>query len=90
MLFRSIPRAGEDLIIQATEGSAIVHLDASGTEDDDEQIDSISWIDHLGNTIAESYQCKVKLPLGTYRFEFRIRDKNGMWSTDSISIQIIE
>lgn len=85
-----IPRAGEDLIIQATEGSAIVHLDASGTEDDDEQIDSISWIDHLGNTIAESYQCKVKLPLGTYRFEFRIRDKNGMWSTDSISIQIIE
>ncbi|MDA0716539.1 MAG: hypothetical protein O2866_04105 [archaeon] len=85
-----IPRAGEDLVIQATEGSAIVHLDASGTEDDDEQIDSISWIDHLGNTIAESYQCKVKLPIGTYRFEFRIRDKNGMWSTDSISIQIIE
>jgi hypothetical protein len=84
-----IPRAGEDLVIHTNEDSAIIHLDASKTEDEDEQIESVSWIDHLGNTIAESYQCKVKLPIGTYRFEFRIRDKNGMWSTDSISIQIV-
>ena len=83
------PNAGEDSVVKCDEqGNAIIHLDASNTQDPDEQIDSMQWVDHLGNTISTSFQCKVKLPIGMYRFEFRIRDKNGIWSTDSISVQV--
>lgn len=83
------PNAGEDSVVKCDEqGNAIIHLDASNTQDPDEQINSMQWVDHLGNTISTSFQCKVKLPIGTYRFEFRIRDKNGIWSTDSISVKV--
>ena len=83
------PNAGEDSVVKCDEqGNAIIHLDASNTQDIDEQIDSMQWVDHLGNTISTSFQCKVKLPIGTYRFEFRIRDKSGIWSTDSISVKV--
>ena len=85
-----LPNAGEDSVVKCDEqGNAIIHLDASNSQDPDEQIDSMQWVDHLGNTISTSFQCKVKLPIGIYRFEFRIRDKNGIWSTDSISVQVM-
>ena len=84
-----LPNAGEDSVVKCDEqGNAIIHLDASNTQDPDEQINSMQWVDHLGNTISTSFQCKVKLPIGTFRFEFRIRDKNGIWSTDSISVKV--
>jgi len=85
-----LPNAGEDSVVKCDEqGNAIIHLDASNSQDPDEQIDSMQWVDHLGNTISTSFQCKVKLPIGIYRFEFRIRDKSGIWSTDSISVQVM-
>ena len=83
------PDAGGDQSLKASEdGTAIVTLDGSGTEDPQERINSWSWVDDTGKEISDSPVVRVKLNRGNHRLELRIKDKDGRWSSDSIDVRI--
>ncbi len=84
-----LPDAGGDQSLKAEEdGTAIVTLDASGTQDPQERITSWSWVDSTGKEIAATPLVRVRLNQGNHRLEIRIKDKDGRWSSDSIDVRI--
>ena len=83
--------AGDDQRHVADEqGTAIVLLDARGTSDPHNQIVSWAWLDDRGQELASSPQLKLKLPVGAHRFELRVVDKEGAWTTDQLTVNIIQ
>ncbi len=83
------PDAGGDQSLKADDdGTAIVTLDGSGTEDPQERINSWSWVDDTGKEISDSPVVRVKLNRGNHRLELRIKDIDGRWSSDSIDVRI--
>ena len=83
------PDAGGDQQVKAeSDGSAIITLDGTGTRDPQERIELWSWVDQNGNEIGNSDRLRVKLIRGHHRFELRIRDNDGRWSSDSIDVRV--
>ena len=83
------PDAGGDQQVKSEEdGTATVVLDGSGTTDPPERIKVWSWVDDTGREIGTEPLLRVKLGNGSHRFELRIRDKDGRWSSDSIDIRV--
>tara|TARA_B110000908_G_scaffold143556_1_gene172561 strand:+ start:48 stop:1682 length:1635 start_codon:yes stop_codon:yes gene_type:complete len=86
-----VPRAvsGEDQHLKAdADGSAIVTLDGSTSFDPQDRIQTWSWIESSGKEIASSAKVRVRIPRGSHRFELRICDRDGQWSSDSLHILI--
>jgi hypothetical protein len=83
------PNAGGDMSVNSDDdGTAIVTLDGSQTEDPQERIVSWSWIDQTGKEISTSAIVKVRLNKGSHNFELRIKDVDGRWSSDSIDVRV--
>ncbi len=83
------PDAGGDQQVRAGEdGSAIVTLDGTGTRDPQSRIELWSWVDQSGKEIGNADRLRVKLMRGHHRFELRIRDIEGRWSSDSIDVKV--
>lgn len=81
--------AGGDQQVTADEdGTAVVSLDGSGTDDPQERIVQWSWIDGTGREIGTAERLRVKLMRGSHRFELRIRDSDGRWSSDSLDVRV--
>ena len=90
-VYRPQALAGDDQRHVADgEGTAIVLLDGRGTSDPHNQIVSWTWLDERGQELATSPQLKLKLPVGTHRFELRVVDKEGAWTTDQLTVNIIQ
>lgn len=90
-VYRPQALAGDDQRHVADEhGTAIVLLDARGTSDPHNQIVSWTWLDDRGQELARSPQLKLKLPIGSHRFELRVVDKEGAWTTDQLTVTIIQ
>lgn len=75
--------AGED-------GTCVVVLDGRESYDPQDQIATWSWHDQSGRELAGSAQLKLKLPLGQHRFELRVVDRQGAWTTDALVIHIVD
>ena len=75
--------AGED-------GTCVVVLDGRGSYDPQNQIVTWSWHDQTGRELAASSQLKLKLPVGQHRFELRVVDRQGAWTTDALVIHIVD
>ena len=83
------PNAGGDISVESgSDGTSIITLDGSQTEDPQERIISWSWIDQTGKEISTAQVVKVKLNKGNHNFELRIKDKDGRWSSDSIDVRV--
>jgi len=83
------PDAGGDQSLKASDdGTAIVTLDGTGTEDPQDRINSWSWVDDTGKEISDSPVVRVRLKQGNHRLELRIKDIDGRWSSDSIDVRI--
>ena len=39
---------------------------------------------------ADVAQVKLKLPLGRHRFELRVVDRQGSWTTDALVVSIVD
>ena len=72
------------------DGSVIITLDGSGSFDPQERIKTWSWIEQSGKEIDSSSKVKVRLSPGNYRFELRVCDLDGQWSSDSLQVLIDE
>ena len=84
-----IPRAGDDRKVECDpDGTAVVLLDGLGSEDVQNRIVMWSWVDDTGKEIASQPQVKVRLNAGVHRFELRICDSDGRWSSDSIQLTL--
>lgn len=86
-----VPRAvaGEDQRLQASEdGSTIITLDGSDSYDPQERIQTWSWIEESGKEISSEPKVRVRIPRGSHRFELRICDREGQWSSDSLHVLI--
>lgn len=84
-----VPRAGDDRTMACdSDGTAVVVLDGLGSEDVQNRIVMWSWVDDTGKEIASQPQVKVRLDAGVHRFELRICDSDGRWSSDSIQLTL--
>ena len=84
-----VPKAGDDRTIVCDEdGTAVVVLDGMGSEDVQNRIVMWSWVDATGKEISSKPQVKVRLDAGVHRFELRICDSEGQWSSDSIQLTL--
>lgn len=84
-----VPRAGDDREITCDQdGTAVVVLDGLHSEDTQNRIVMWSWVDSTGKEIATQPQVKVRLSAGVHRFELRICDSDGQWSSDSIQLSL--
>ncbi len=82
--------AGEDQRVLADDdGTAIVHLDGRGTHDPHELVVRSSWHNERGEELVANLQLKLKLPLGLHRFELRVVDRDGSWTTDSLTVDVV-
>ena len=83
--------AGDDQRHTAGEvGTCVVVLDGRGSYDPHDQITRWSWYDERGRELAQSAQLKLKLPLGKHRFELRVVDRQGAWTTDALVVHIVD
>ena len=81
--------SGSDRTVKAdADGTALVTLDGTGSYDPQERIESWQWIDSTGKEIADRSKVKVKISIGLHRFDLRVRDSDGSWSTDSLTITV--
>ncbi len=81
--------AGQDIFVNSDEsGKATVLLDGSYTTDPQDRIVFWSWIDSSGKEISSNPQVKVILSSGKHRFDLRIRDDEGRWSSDSVFVVV--
>ena len=83
--------AGDDqtYVLDTGETSLILTLDASNTNDPQNNIVRWSWLDSTGKEIATSAKVKVKLPIGTHQFELRVEASDGVLTTDYVQITIL-
>ena len=82
--------AGEDQRVFADDSdTAIVHLDGRGTHDPHGLVVRSSWHNERGEELVANLQLKLKLPLGLHRFELRVVDRDGSWTTDSLSVEVV-
>ena len=72
------------------DGTCIVLLDGTGTEDPHQHVASWSWYNERGEEVANSAQVKVRLPIGTHVFELRVIDRDGSWTSDRIEIRVVD
>ena len=72
------------------DGTCIVLLDGRGSFDPQDQIATWSWCDERGQELADVAQVKLKLPLGRHRFELRVVDRQGSWTTDALVVSIVD
>ena len=85
------PRAdsGSDRAVKSDEdGSALVTLDGSSSYDPQQRIESWQWIDSTGKEIADKMKVKVKISIGVHHFDLRVCDRDGSWSSDSLTITV--
>jgi hypothetical protein len=81
--------SGSDRVIKSDEdGKALVTLDGSSSYDPQERIESWQWIDSTGKEISDKPKVKVKISIGVHRFDLRVRDRDGSWTSDSLSITV--
>ena len=84
-----VPRAGDDRELVCDEdGTCIVVLDGLASEDAQNRIVMWSWVDATGKEIATQPQVKVRLSAGIHRFELRICDSEGRWSSDALQLTL--
>ena len=83
--------AGDDQRLSADEdGTCIVLLNGNGTFDPHNQVKSWSWIEDSGREIATTPQVRLKLPLGVHSFELRVVDRQGGWTSDSLTVTVLK
>jgi len=83
--------AGDDQRVMADgDGTCIVLLDGTQTHDPDQQVQRWSWIDGRGKELATTAQLRLKLSSGVHSFELRVVDANGGWTSDQISVTVVE
>ena len=83
--------AGDDQRHHAEEdGTCVVLLDGRGSYDPHDQILRWSWHDERGQELSETPQLKLRLPVGRHRFELRVVDRQGSWTTDSLVVHVID
>ena len=90
---RIAPRAvaGDDQRhVAEVDGTCVVLLDGRGSYDPHEQIQRWAWHDGRGRELATGPQVNLKLPVGNHRFELRVVDREGSWTTDSLSVTIVD
>ena len=86
-----IANAGDDLKIFSSDGNtAIVTLDATSSFDPQGRIEKWSWLDGSGKEISNLAKLNVRLNIGTFRFELRICDSDGNWSSDFLSVKVVK
>ena len=84
-----VANSGSDITTQADEnGVAMVILDGSDTYDPQSRVTSWQWVNALGKEIAQSSKVKIKLNKGVHRFELRVKDSEGSWTSDALSVTI--
>ena len=71
------------------DGSCVVLLDGRGSYDPHNQIAAWSWYDERGQELTTAPQVKLKLPVGSHRFELRVVDGEGSWTMDSLLVHIL-
>jgi len=83
--------AGDDqtYVLEQGEKSFILTLDATNTNDPQNNIVRWSWLDSTGKEIATSQKVKVKLPIGTHQFELRVEASDGVLTTDYVQITVL-
>ena len=83
--------AGDDqtYVLEQGETSFILTLDATNTNDPQNNIVRWSWLDSTGKEIATSQKVKVKLPIGTHQFELRVEASDGVLTTDYVQITVL-
>ena len=72
------------------DGTCIVLLDGRGSYDPHDQIKAWAWHDGSGQELATGPQVNLKLPVGRHRFELRVIDREGSWTTDSLSVTVVD
>lgn len=83
--------AGDDQRHVAEEdGTCVVQLDGRGSYDPQNQIERWAWHDGRGQELATGPKVNLKLPVGRHRFELRVIDLEGSWTTDSVTITIVD
>lgn len=83
--------AGQDQQhIASDDGSAIVHLDGRETADPHGMVVGWAWYNDRGEELAAGAQLKLRLPVGRHRFELRVVDREGAWTTDSVTVEVLE
>ena len=83
--------AGDDQRhVAEVDGTCVVLLDGRGSYDPHEQIERWAWHDGRGRELATGPQVNLKLPVGNHRFELRVVDREGSWTTDSLSVTIVD
>ena len=83
--------AGDDQRHTAEDdGTCLVLLDGRGSFDPQGRIVGWSWHDARGQELSASAQLRLKLPVGNHRFELRVVDSEGSWTTDSLSVHILD
>jgi len=83
--------AGDDqtYVLEHGETSFILTLDATKTNDPQNNIVLWTWLDSTGKEIATSQKVKVKLPIGTHQFELRVEASDGVLTTDYVQITVL-
>ena len=86
-----IANAGDDLkIFSSDDNTAVVTLDATSSFDPQGRIEKWLWLDESGKEISNLAKLNVRLNIGTFRFELKVCDSEGNWSSDSISVKIVK
>jgi hypothetical protein len=70
------------------DGAVVITLDGSDSFDPQNRIMSWSWVDDTGKEIADTSKVRVRISQGNHRFELRICDSEGQWSSDSLHVLI--
>ena len=84
-----VANSGNDITTQSDEnGVAMVILDGSETYDPQSRVSSWQWINALGKEVAQSSKVKIKLNKGVHRFELRVKDSEGSWTSDALTVTI--
>ena len=84
-----IPKAGDDRVVTCgDDGTAVVLLDGLTSDDPKNRVVMWSWVDSTGKEIATQARAKVRLSTGVHRFELRICDSEGQWSSDTIQLTL--
>jgi hypothetical protein len=83
--------AGDDQRQMAeSDGTVVVLLDGRGTHDPHQHIIGWSWLNEQGVELSSTSQLKLRLPIGLHRFELRVVDKDGSWTTDTTVITVFD